>query len=237
MEGANNAQALSAPVRRVGAATARRGRHGARCREPGSRGGHRHRRHGRPAGHGSAEPGASRQQLHLQSIGAGTRCASDTTEVLDPAASGIICGSGADMFELMDQATRRVKAERWYDRDGNLVKRVRDNIFSDATPQQPGHGRVRRVRPARHRHEPSLRSRATSSTITTYSTESLVVRGPGLRCSSSSTPASVRLCDRTVRSSSRHRTARPRRLLRRGHLGRRLALRRTGRLIDQVRRR
>ena len=70
-------------------------------------------------------------------IGFGVMCSSDTVVVLDPEPSGIICGSGAGAFEVMDQATRRVKAVRWYDRNGNLVKRVRDNLFSDAQLSNP----------------------------------------------------------------------------------------------------
>src|SRR5215212_1358239 len=65
-------------------------------------------------------------------IGFGVTCSSDTVVVLDPEPAGITCGSGPGAFEVMDQGTRRVKAVRWYDRDGNLVKRVRDNLFSDA---------------------------------------------------------------------------------------------------------
>jgi hypothetical protein len=73
-------------------------------------------------------------------IGNGTRCDSDTAEVLDPEPTGIICGTGSDAFEVMDQATRRVKATRWYDANGDLIKRVRANIFSDTSLQNPRSG-------------------------------------------------------------------------------------------------
>src|SRR5690349_14066275 len=65
-------------------------------------------------------------------VGNGTRCLSDTTATGLAEDSGIVCGTGAHAFGVMDSATRRVKAERWYDADGNLVKRVRANLFSDA---------------------------------------------------------------------------------------------------------
>src|SRR3954464_8934958 len=70
-------------------------------------------------------------------IGFGVTCRSDTVVVLDPEPTGITCGSGPGAFEVMDQATRGVKAVRWYDRDGNLVKRVRDNVFSDTRLSNP----------------------------------------------------------------------------------------------------
>lgn len=73
-------------------------------------------------------------------IGNGTRCDYDTTQVLDPEPTGIICGTGSDAFEVMDQATRRVKATRWYDANGDLMKRVRANIFSDTSLQNPRSG-------------------------------------------------------------------------------------------------
>jgi hypothetical protein len=64
--------------------------------------------------------------------GTGTVCHLDATNVFDPAPSGIVCGDGATAFDVFDQATRRLVATRWYDRDGNLVKRIRENWFSDA---------------------------------------------------------------------------------------------------------
>ena len=113
-----------------------------------------------------------------KSIGAGTRCDSDTTEVLDPAPSGIICGTGADMFELTDQATRRVKAERWYDTNGNLVKRVRANIFSDASLINPVTGAF--VVYDQHDVDRAILAvPGDLDTITTYSTEWLVAVAPG----------------------------------------------------------
>ncbi len=66
-------------------------------------------------------------------IGTGTRCLSDTTTVVDPVPSGLVCPG----FEVVDQGTRRVKAERWYDVNGDLVKRVRANIFSEARLSNP----------------------------------------------------------------------------------------------------
>ena len=82
------------------------------------------------------------------------------------------------MFELTDGATRRVKAERWYDRDGNLVKRVRDNIFSDARLSNPVTGAF--VEYDQHDIDRAILAvPGDLDTITTYSTESLVAVAPG----------------------------------------------------------
>jgi hypothetical protein len=111
-------------------------------------------------------------------IGAGTRCLSDTTEVLDPVPSGIVCGTGADAFEVADQATRRVKAERWYDVDGNLVKRVRANLFSDARLSNPLTG----ASVSYDQHDVDTAILAVPGdldTATTYSVESLLAVAPG----------------------------------------------------------
>jgi hypothetical protein len=111
-------------------------------------------------------------------VGNGTRCLSDTTTVLDPAPSGIFCGAGADSFEVVDQGTRRVKAERWYDVDGNLVKRVRANLFSDTRLTHPVTGAA----VGYDQHDVDTEVLAVPGDLnsaTTYSVESLVAVAPG----------------------------------------------------------
>ena len=111
-------------------------------------------------------------------IGAGTRCTSDTTTVVDPVPSGIVCGTGADEFEAIDQGTRRVKAVRWYDRDGNLVTRVRDNLFSDTVLSHPVTG----ASVAYDQHDIDTDVLAVPGdldTATTYSAEYLMAVAPG----------------------------------------------------------
>ncbi len=111
-------------------------------------------------------------------VGKGTRCLSDTSEVLDPAPSGIFCGSGAGAYEVIDQATRRVKAERWYDADGNLVKRIRANLFSDASLSNPTTG----TSVAYDQHDIDTNLLAVPGdldTATTMSVEFLVASAPG----------------------------------------------------------
>jgi hypothetical protein len=111
-------------------------------------------------------------------IGAGTRCTSDVTEVLDPEPTGIICGNGPQGFEVMDRATRRVKAERWYDTDGNLVKRVRSNLFSASALFNPVTGAA--VPYDQHDIDTDLLAvPGDLGSRTTYSVESFVATAPG----------------------------------------------------------
>ena len=65
-----------------------------------------------------AEPALLSDSYVCTAVGKGTGASPNTSEVLDPAPSGIFCGAGAGAYEVIDQATRRVKAERWYDADG-----------------------------------------------------------------------------------------------------------------------
>ena len=111
-------------------------------------------------------------------IGNGTRCVSDTSVALDPGASGIECGAGASSFEVYDQATRRVRAERWYDSDGNLVKRVRDNLFSDSRLFNPATGAAVPY----NQHDTDTDVLAVPGDLdsrTMYSEESFVAAAPG----------------------------------------------------------
>jgi hypothetical protein len=111
-------------------------------------------------------------------LGVGTRCTSDTTEVLDPESTGIVCGIGASAFEVLDRATRRVKAERWYDTDGNLVKRVRSNLFSESALFNPVTGAA--VPYGQHDTDTDLLAvPGDLGSRTTYSVESFVATAPG----------------------------------------------------------
>src|SRR3982751_1878396 len=57
--------------------------------------------------------------------GAGIYCSGELVEPYGPEATGLFCGSGTSAFEVLDRATRHTHAERWYDREGNLLKRKR----------------------------------------------------------------------------------------------------------------
>lgn len=111
-------------------------------------------------------------------VGNGTRCISDTVADLEPEWSGIVCGSGATAFDVYDQAVRRVRAERWYDTDGNLVKRVRDNLFSDSRLFNP----ATRAAVPYNQHDTDTDLLAVPGDLdsrTTYSEESFVAVAPG----------------------------------------------------------
>lgn len=111
-------------------------------------------------------------------VGNGTRCLSDTTATGLAEDSGIVCGTGAHAFGVMDSATRRVKAERWYDADGNLVKRVRANLFSDAHLSNAVTGAS--VSYDQHDVDTDLLAvPGDLDTATTYSVESFVAVAPG----------------------------------------------------------
>jgi hypothetical protein len=75
--------------------------------------------------------------------GAGTYCSGRTVTPYGPDPSGIWCATGG--FEILDQAVHLVDAERWYDRDGNIVKRSRVHTFQDAVFSSPSGVRVRYV--------------------------------------------------------------------------------------------
>ena len=111
-------------------------------------------------------------------VGAGTRCVSDTTATGLAEDSGIVCGTGAGAFSVMDSATRRVKAERWYDTNGDLVKRIRANLFSDSRLTNPLNGKS--VPYDQHDVDTDIFSvPGDLGTATTYSIESLAAVAPG----------------------------------------------------------
>jgi hypothetical protein len=108
-----------------------------------------------------------------------TVCVSDTSEVVAPTPIGIVCGTGDGKFDVIDlEATRRVKAMRVYDDHGDLVTRVRENIFYGTRLGNPVTG----VSVPYRQHDIDtdiLATRGDLSTATTYSVESLVATAPG----------------------------------------------------------
>ena len=57
--------------------------------------------------------------------GNGTVCVGNRTREGALEGTGIICGTGAEAFEIVDDGgTVREHFERWYDSDGNLVRRL-----------------------------------------------------------------------------------------------------------------
>ena len=75
-------------------------------------------------------------------IGAGTVCHGARLVDHPVAPTDVFCGSGADMFEVYDQGLVHQLASRYYDRDGNLTKRVVHERWTDAQWSNPLSGEV-----------------------------------------------------------------------------------------------
>ena len=57
-------------------------------------------------------------------VGSGTICHGTISESSGPEETGLVCGSGADAFHAWETSSLFERAARYYDRDGNLTKRV-----------------------------------------------------------------------------------------------------------------
>ena len=77
-----------------------------------------------------------------KAVGDGTICRAHTVDVYSDVPLGVVCGAGAAAVELLDNGTREVNATRWYDRDGNLVRRLRTFLLRDAFLANPATGRT-----------------------------------------------------------------------------------------------
>jgi hypothetical protein len=67
-------------------------------------------------------------------VGSGTICQGTQTGSVGPEETGLVCGSGASAFNVFDTNTFIQRAARYYDRDGNLTRRVlRDDIGGQST--------------------------------------------------------------------------------------------------------
>jgi len=75
-------------------------------------------------------------------VGGGTICHGSRVFENPAAPTDVFCGSGADMFEVYDQGIVHQLASRYYDRDGNLTKRVVQERWTDAQWSNPLSGEV-----------------------------------------------------------------------------------------------
>jgi hypothetical protein len=57
-------------------------------------------------------------------VGSGTICHGTITGSVGPEETGLVCGSGASAFNAVDMFSFIEHAARYYDRDGNLTRRV-----------------------------------------------------------------------------------------------------------------
>ena len=74
-------------------------------------------------------------------LGNGTICHALISNSYGPDPAGITCQGAAGPFEVFDQATHRVDATRWYDSEGNIVKRIRVHTFLGASLRNPASSR------------------------------------------------------------------------------------------------
>jgi hypothetical protein len=83
------------------------------------------------AGRGAvdAEPGPD-QGSTCNTIGGGTICRFSHVEALGPLDTGIVCGSGADAFDIFDQFVDHESRTWWYDENGNLTRRTDHDVYS-----------------------------------------------------------------------------------------------------------
>src|SRR4051812_44460828 len=75
-------------------------------------------------------------------VGTGTICRAHTVVPYSGEPTGIVCGSGAASVEILDNGIRDIHATRWYDRDGNLARRLRTFLFRDGDLSNPTTGRT-----------------------------------------------------------------------------------------------
>jgi hypothetical protein len=65
-----------------------------------------------------------------KTVGAGVQCHGSRLQSYGPEDIGIGCGSGAGAFDIMDRGAFRQDAMRFYDANGNLVRRVIHENYS-----------------------------------------------------------------------------------------------------------
>ena len=64
-----------------------------------------------------------------KAVGNGTICTIEFVETQGPDATGLICGSGPNSFEVISSDTRTVTGRRYYDQNGNLTQRHFREVF------------------------------------------------------------------------------------------------------------
>ena len=72
-----------------------------------------------------------------KAVGEGTICEGTISFSYGPVYSGITCGSGSSAFDIFDSATESELARRFYDENGNLVRRVRHDSFASGRLSNP----------------------------------------------------------------------------------------------------
>ena len=77
-----------------------------------------------------------------KATGSGTICSGTRTEVYGPVDTGLVCGSGAEAFSVFDEGTHLQLARRFYDENGNWLRRQLFDTFKDAQWSNPLNGKT-----------------------------------------------------------------------------------------------
>jgi hypothetical protein len=77
-----------------------------------------------------------------KATGSGTICSGTQTEAYGPDDTGIVCGTGPDAFDVFDQATHLQTARRFYDDNGNWVRRQEYDTYNDGQWSNPLNGKT-----------------------------------------------------------------------------------------------
>jgi hypothetical protein len=80
--------------------------------------------------------------LTCRATGNGAICEGTRTLVETPVDTGIVCGSGADAFDIFDQGIIHQHVIRYYDANGNLTRRVVHEDWDATQWSNPLSGRV-----------------------------------------------------------------------------------------------
>lgn len=72
--------------------------------------------------------------------GGGAICFAHTVEAYENEPTGLICGSGAGAYEILDSGIRDIHAKREYDSNLDLTRRIRTFLFRDAHFTNPLNG-------------------------------------------------------------------------------------------------
>jgi hypothetical protein len=77
-----------------------------------------------------------------QATGSGTICSGTRTATYGPVDAGIVCGSGANAFTVFDEGVFLQSARRYYDENGNWLRRELHDTYNDAQWSNPLTGKT-----------------------------------------------------------------------------------------------
>lgn len=113
--------------------------------------------------------------------GSGTICHGTQVFVVGGDPTGIICGSGATAFEIVDNpGFVRQEATRWYDADGNLVRRDVHEVWAQSAWINPVAGTSVAYRQAVNYHDVlAVPGDTSTATETTTGVVNFILQGQG----------------------------------------------------------